>query len=149
MTFAEITKANYNRVAKLKLFGATSEEEFNRNLMNLGYTPASASEFKQVSNATYCHVSDVDKYKDLMRQYNERVTLHVRRDKTGDKFVRGMFYYILENQSKPFDMEYFYMRSGFTAQMIADTPKLQKGLELAWEDIRKHYGENVKPNMFS
>lgn len=137
--YDELREKQQKEFNKFPIQFAFSDKQFKESMQKLGLTPEDVDKVIAIGNGGFIRKSDVKKFDEMMKRHLEEREEAIKKDKTGEGYIKDMFYSELNNH------EYSYTKNledtldaiGITLEEINKNDKLRNGLSLAIKEIKE------------
>ena len=137
--YEELKQKQQKRVDSFPMKFAFNDEQFERGMKELGLDPEDTKEVLSIGGGGFIRKSDKEAFEELFNNIANEIQEEIDKDKTGEGFVKDMFFFELQNH------EFGYTRElddtlealDLKKEDILKSEKLKKGLLLALQDIQE------------
>lgn len=95
--YAEMKKRHQEEVNALPMYWAFSDEQFDKQLKELGLTRNDTGKLCKTFGGGFCLASDAQMIADTLRGHRREMEEAISADETGDGFIKDMFLSELSN----------------------------------------------------
>ena len=136
--YSEMRKQQQKEFDKFPMMFAFDDEQFDEGMKKLGVTEE--EQVISIGFGGFIRKSDVRKYNNMQDRFLKEFQHSIMADKTGEKFIKGMFIEEMRNHEYSYtkEIEPVFVALGLTMDTVNDFENLKHGLELA----KKEYLEN-------
>lgn len=127
-------KAKQNKEFKnFPMIYAFSNEQLKQGMEKLGLKENETDKLLSLGAGAYIKETDLKALKDICKRHKKEFKDEIKKDTTGEKFIKDMFRYELANHEYciTYDLDDTLDTLGLTIEEINRNPALTKGLELA------------------
>ena len=140
-SYVEMKERHQKEVNEFPMKFAFSDEQFKKAMEELGLTEKDVDKVVGIGAGGFIRKSDVNAYKEMGKRQFKEFWKAIQEDKIGDKFIKEMFLYELDNH------EYILTREiddtldalGLTHNDIRNNNNLRTGLLLAEKECLEQY----------
>lgn len=124
---------------------AFNDAQFKQGMNELGLDENDTDKVVRTGAGGFMRKSDVEAYAKLGEKFAKELNDEIENDKFGNKFVKDMFSYELENHEYGYTRDYTDSLEalGYTMEDIKNNPKLKMGFDLALAE----YSQEIEDEM--
>ena len=136
-TYQEIKKRQEEELKKIPIKFAFTDEQFKQGMKELGLNENDTDKIVSIGAGGFMKKTDVEAYKEMQKKHNKEFWTEIAKDKVGDKFIKNMFLYELNNHEYSYtnDITDTLMSLGLSNKDIEENKNLRTGLILAEKEI--------------
>lgn len=138
-TYQEMRKRQAEELKKIPRKFAFTDEQFKKGMKELGLNEDETDKIVNIGAGGFMKKTDVEFYKDLQRKHYKEFWEGISNDTVGDKFIKNMFLYELNNHEYGYtnDITDTLMSLGLNLKDIRENENLKTGLILAEKEIQE------------
>lgn len=132
-TYQEMKKRQEEELKKIPIKFAFTDEQFKQGMKELGLNENDTDKIVSIGAGGFMKKTDVEAYKEMQKKHNKEFWTEIAKDKVGDKFIKNMFLYELNNHEYSYtnDITDTLMSLGLSNKDIEENKNLRTGLILA------------------
>lgn len=138
-SYVEMNKRHREEINRFPIKFAFTNEQFKEGMEELGLNENDEDKIVGIGAGGFIRKTDLESYKEIKKKHQEEFKEAIENDKIGDKFIKGMFLYELNNH------EYGYTRDitdtldclGLSEKDLIENENLRTGLILAEKEIEE------------
>lgn len=136
-TYQEMKKRQEEELTKIPKKFAFTDEQFKQGMKELGLNENDTDKIVGIGAGGFMKKTDVEDYKGLQKRHFKEFWKEIVNDKVGDKFIKDMFLYELNNHEYGYtnDITDTLMSLGLSDKDIRENENLRTGLILAEKEI--------------
>ena len=136
-TYQEMKKRQEEELTKIPKKFAFTDEQFKQGMKELGLNENDTDKIVGIGAGGFMKKTDVEDYKGLQKKHFKEFWKEIVNDKVGDKFIKDMFLYELNNHEYGYtkDITDTLMSLGLSDKDIRENENLRTGLILAEKEI--------------
>lgn len=136
-TYQEMKKRQQEELKKIPIKYAFSDEQLKKGIKELGLNENDTDKIVAIGAGGFMKKEDVESYKELSKKHFKEFWTEIIKDKVGDKFIKNMFLYELNNHEYSYtnDITDTLMSLGLSDKDIRENENLRTGLLLAEKEI--------------
>ncbi len=136
-TYQEMKKRQQEELKKIPIKYAFSDEQLKKGMKELGLNENDTDKIVAIGAGGFMKKTDVEAYKEMQKKHNKEFWTEIAKDKVGDKFIKNMFLYELNNHEYSYtnDITDTLMSLGLSNKDIEENKNLRTGLILAEKEI--------------
>lgn len=137
--YEELKAKQQKRVDSFPMKFAFSDEQFNKAMNELGLSPEDTDKVISIGGGGFIRKSDLKAFEELFDTIDKEMKEEIAKDKTGEHFIKDMFFYELQNHEFGYTKELDDTLEALDLKKedILKNEKLKKGLLLAIQDIKE------------
>lgn len=136
-TYQEMKKRQEEELKKIPIKFAFTDEQFKQGMKELGLNENDTDKIVSIGAGGFMKKTDVEANKEMQKKHNKEFWTEIAKDKVGDKFIKNMFLYELNNHEYSYtnDITDTLMSLGLSNKDIEENKNLRTGLILAEKEI--------------
>lgn len=135
--YYELIKEHQKEVNNFPMFFAFDGSQFEKGMKEIGLTIEDKDSVIQTNYGAIIKKDDYDSYINMFKRHDEEKKAGIKNDKTGEGFIKDMFYYEMANHEYGYTGEVYETLDALNLKIVdvKNDPLLYKGFKLAEDKI--------------